>query len=263
MSQRVMATVLSNKEIAPGFFELWLHAPEIVEEAQPGQFLHVNVASDLAHDPFLRRPFSISTIDKGAGRLSLLIKVVGRGTQMLSDREEGGYLDILGPLGNGFHVDSDMKRIVIVGGGIGVAPLLGLGQYVLKEGIQVHSFIGALNADSVLCSNDFTRCSQTCTITTDDGSIGRKGFVTNALEDFLKEEEVDGIFACGPEAMLKKVTHLAKVHKVPCQISLEARMACGIGACLGCTIGTKRDGRYLKVCVDGPVFSGEEVAWDE
>lgn len=257
----MVARVLANDEVAPGVFRMIVDAPSVVEKAEPGQFVHVKWVGP-SYDPFLRRPLSIFSMERTKGYLGLLFRVVGRGTSILAGMEKGDPLDLIGPLGRGFDINGDLKSIAIVGGGIGVAPLLGLAERAHEKGMEVHTFIGALTGSMVLCFDEFRACSTSLEITTDDGSKGRRGLVTDALREFVGRGEVDGIFACGPFPMLKVVAQIARVAGIPCQVSLEAHMACGVGACLGCTIGTRRDGKYLKVCVDGPVFAAEEVDWD-
>jgi dihydroorotate dehydrogenase electron transfer subunit len=254
MSQKVIAKVLSNDEVTPGTFKMFLDAPSVVEKAEPGQFVHIRVSSGTSSDPFLRRPLSIFSLDLDKGRLGLLFRVVGKGTSILAGMKDGDHLDIIGPLGRGFEIRENLKKIAIIGGGIGVAPLLELADRATKKGIEVHTLIGARTASMVLCSDEFRSWSTTLEIATDDGSMGKRSLVTDLLSEFLEREKVDGLFACGPVQMLKTVAKMARSSDLPCQVSLEARMACGIGACLGCTIKTQRDGKYLKVCKDGPVF---------
>ncbi len=263
MSQKVIARVLSNHEVAPETFKMFLDAPSVVEKAEPGQFVHIRVSSGTSLDPFLRRPLSIFSLDLDEGRLGLLFRVVGKGTSILADMKDGDHLDIIGPLGRGFEIREDSKKIAIIGGGIGVAPLLELAHRATKKGIEVHTLIGARTGSMILCPDEFRTYSTTLAIATDDGSVGKKALVTDILSGLLEREKVDELFACGPVSMLKTVAKLARTSDLPCQVSLEARMACGVGACLGCTIKTQRDGKYLKVCTDGPVFKGEEVDWDE
>ncbi len=248
-----LCEILKKSEIAPGIFDVTVRAGEIAAAAQPGQFAHL-----LAPGKTLRRPISICEIDRGAGTLRFVFQVRGEGTDLLSQFDVGDAYDILGPLGNGFQLGDTSRRALFVGGGIGVPPLLEAAKAFGKNAVAV---LGFRNRDAVILKEDFERYGCKVLIATDDGSAGFHGLVT----DCMKDEPADVIFACGPGPMLRAVCAVAEGRGIPCQISLEERMACGIGACLGCACRLRReDGTafFGHVCKDGPVFDYQTVVWE-
>ena len=267
----IKVKILSRKEAAPNIYLMKLKAPEIVQNALPGQFIHIKCSKD--NYPLLRRPLSIHRIDKEKGEIFILFQVVGEGTKLLSKREVGDDLDVLGPLGNGFNIYPESKKIMIIGGGIGVAPLLALCEESTRQGKEVRVLIGALKKELVIGEENFRKSGAKVDVATDDGSYKYKGLVTDLLEETIIKEGwlPDQIFACGPKLKLKKVVEVSLEAHIDCQVSLEERMACGIGACLGCVCKIKTKDKkedkvkyeYKRVCVDGPVFRGSEVVWDD
>jgi dihydroorotate dehydrogenase electron transfer subunit len=266
----IKVKILSGKEIAPNIYLMKLKAPEIVQNALPGQFIHIKCSKD--NYPLLRRPLSIHRIDKEKGEIFILFQIMGEGTKLLADRTIGDNLDIMGPIGNGFNIYPESKKIVIIGGGIGVAPLLALCEESTAQGREVQVLIGALKKELVLGEESFKILGAKVDVATDDGSYQYKGLVTDLLERIIKEGWLaDQIFACGLKPMLRKINEIALKANIDCQVSLEERMACGIGACLGCVCKVKtkdiKEDRvkyeYKRVCVDGPVFKASEVVWDD
>ncbi len=242
------AKIMSNEKVTPDFFRVAFEAPKIAKRAKPGQFVMVRCLNKT--EPLLRRPFSFHRINKTG--FELLYKVVGTGTKALSQRKEGEILEILGPLGNGFNINKGQS--VLIAGGTGIAPLLTLAENLKISGSEVKVFIGARTKEHILSGQDFKNLNIELIIATEDGSEGHKGLIT----DLLKEES-ENIYACGPRPMLKAVASFAKSKNIPCQVSLEEKVACGTGACLGCAVETKTG--YKMVCKDGPVFNGEEIIW--
>jgi dihydroorotate dehydrogenase electron transfer subunit len=242
--------IVSNREIAGGVWEAVVQADEIAKNAKAGQFIHVGIKGG---GVLLRRPISISKIDRAGGRLHLVYRVVGKGTAILAKLKQGDSVNCLGALGSGF--DADCKNALLVGGGMGIAPLRSLAMTLGREKASI--LMGGRNAAELFWQDMYKDLVKDLFITTDDGSLGVKGFTTELLPKLLKENCYDRIFVCGPEIMMKKVAQIAKEYNVPCQVSLEKRMACGIGACLSCTCDSSA-GRK-KVCKDGPVFWAEEV----
>jgi dihydroorotate dehydrogenase electron transfer subunit len=266
----IKVKILSRKEVAPNIYLMSLKAPEIAQEALPGQFIYIKCSKD--NYPLLRRPLSIHRIDKEKGEIFILFQIMGEGTKLLADRTIGDDLDIMGPIGNGFNIYPESKKIVIIGGGIGIAPLLALCEESIKKGKEVRVLIGALRKELVIGEENFRNLGAKVDVATDDGSYQYKGLVTDLLERIIKEGWLtDQIFACGPKAMLKKIVEISLDAHIDCQLSLEERMACGIGACLGCVCKIKTKDKkedkvkyeYKRVCVDGPVFAGSEVVWDD
>jgi len=259
--------ILWNKKIGPSYYCIGLTCHEGYGMAKPGQFIMLRLPAKTA--PFLRRPFSIHriiTTDDRATGIELLYKVVGDGTDKLSRCRQGDSADILGPLGNGFSVFDNYQRIAIVAGGIGVAPMLFLAIALQTKGVDLSKctvFLGGNSTDDLLCRDDFNRLGMRIHITTDDGSTGDQCFVTHPLEMALEKNRADIIYACGPMEMLKCVVGIAAKHKIPCQISIETIMACGMGACLGCAVEKKDDASiYMHACMDGPVFDADALKFN-
>lgn len=252
--------VISNEKITEDVFVLTILDRRIATTAKPGQFVNIRVTPHIkfmcgAYFPLLRRPLSVYSVEGES--FKILYKIVGEGTRILSTYEPGAELDIIGPLGN-YFASSDYKSILVVAGGIGVAPLYFLTSRLAQNLTteigkpEVTTLIGAKTKAEVLCEEEFAEFSKVI-VTTEDGSYGIKGVVT----DLLTPPHPEIIFACGPIGMLKVVKSYAHTHFIPCQVSLECHMACGIGVCLGCAVPVKNGYKY--VCKDGPVFWTDEV----
>lgn len=249
------AKVLSCEMMAENLTRLILHAPEIAVRAKPGQFVHILVP-DEAH--ILRRPISLMAFDPKAGTLTLAIQPKGRGTQQLCAAKPGDALQTLGPLGRGFDANG-AECVYFVGGGVGVAPICGAMDAFATA--RSRAFFGFRSA---ACAYGMTQAPCEVTAVSDDGTLGAKALVTAPLEDAIAARKPDMIMACGPLPMLRAVQKLALAAGIPCQLSLEERMGCGIGACLGCSVKTRTDDgwTYARVCHDGPVFDAKEVSLD-
>jgi dihydroorotate dehydrogenase electron transfer subunit len=265
--------VLSNIEVSPSYFRMRMTAPPAVLDATPGQFVMVRVSR--AIDPLLRRPFGIydmgtfMTPYADSGRqtfLEILYKVVGRGTGMMADLHTGDHLDIIAPLGKGFDLGREEEEKVLVGGGVGLAPLYLLARELVKSG-KVRLFAGGRSKDDVLCITEFERLGVETYVATDDGTLGDRGLVTQVMMKHLAVGSgAKRLYACGPMPMLRAVAGIAEEMQVPCQVSLEAFMACGMGACLGCVVkGANHSAEtpdYRCVCKDGPVFESTDLSWE-
>lgn len=250
--------IISNTEVKSGYFLMGIKLPSIARQAKPGQFLTIRCGD--ATSPLLRRPFGFHRINNSG--FQVLYEVVGKGTRLLSELKPGNKVDVLGPLGNGFAIPDKPRDVVIVAGGIGVAPLVALAESLVKKRHKrIYTIIGAKDKKSLLCERDFRDLGIETLVATDDGSCGRKCFATQILEDLFSEKGsfLPVIFGCGPEAMLERVVAIARKRKVKSYASLEGNIACGVGACLGCAIETKSG--YKLVCEDGPVFDLNEVVW--
>jgi dihydroorotate dehydrogenase electron transfer subunit len=237
----------------PGTWLVWLDAPAIAGLARPGQFVMVRCGE--GHDPLLRRPLSIHRVDNTGG-VALLFEVVGRGTSWLSERAPGDLVDLIGPLGNGFSIDTDCRSILLVAGGIGIAPLAFLAQEAAGLGRTATVLQGAQRA-SLLYPGSQLPNGISIAKATEDGSEGRKGLVTNLFGEFAGQ--ADQVFACGPASMYQSMAGLKVLQGRSVQISLEVMMACGIGACYGCTVKTRTGPK--QVCQDGPVFDLSDIDW--
>jgi dihydroorotate dehydrogenase electron transfer subunit len=254
---QVKAKIISNQKFSGNYWHLEFESALIAKQAIAGQFVNIRVSENLA--PLLRRPVSIHGV-KGK-KVKLIYKILGSGTQILATRKAEDSLDVLGPLGNGFNyrslAKSPLVKNILIAGGIGVAPLVFLAEKLKKTKPLV--LIGARSKVDILCIREFKSLGCELKLATLDGSVGFKGQVTDLFKIILEQTKSAQVFSCGPELMLKTVASLASKYKIEAQLSLEAHMACGIGACLGCVVATKTG--YKTVCKDGPVFSSEELAW--
>ncbi|WP_099206152.1 dihydroorotate dehydrogenase electron transfer subunit [Scatolibacter rhodanostii] len=245
-----LCKIIKKTEIADGFFDFLVEAGELAQTAQVGQFGHIKVTGKT-----LRRPISICEIDKEKETLRFVFQIRGEGTAELAKVQEGENLDVLAPLGTSFPLFDKEKKALLVGGGIGTPPLLGLAQYY---GANSTVGLGFRNADSVILEKDFAAAGAKVLIATDDGSAGFHGLVT----EMLKDSRPDVIYTCGPTPMLNAVCRLADEWKVPCYVSLEERMACAVGACLGCAVALQDESGNVyngHVCKSGPIFDYKRV----
>ncbi|RFU63343.1 dihydroorotate dehydrogenase electron transfer subunit [Peribacillus glennii] len=250
--------VISQRKIAKTIYELTLEGELVSEMHQPGQFVHVKAGSGF--DPLLRRPISISSIMAEEKQFKMIYRAEGRGTQLLSQKNNGESVDVLGPLGNGFPVEAaygNGGRVLLVGGGIGVPPLFELSKRLSAKGCSVIHVLGFQSKDNVFYEEEFSRLGETYVVTA-DGSYGGAGFVTDMIKRL--EEDFPVIYACGPTLMLRALE--AEYGHKKLYLSLEERMGCGIGACFACVCHSAADPdghSYKKVCSDGPVFRAGEV----
>lgn len=256
MGIKVDCELIKKEKIIDGIYKFSLNAPEIAKQAKAGQFLEIKVSK--TSEPFLRRPISIFNIDGDI--VEIIFQVKGRGTELLAEIEEGEKIDIIGPLGFGAFKIQKYKKVAIIGGGIGTYPLYELAKE-LKGKADVTMYMGFRNKDLVTLEKEFEEVVNKLVLTTDDGSYKEKGFAINFLKEDCQKEKPDMIFACGPLPMLKAVREFAIQENIPCQISLEERMGCGIGACLGCAVKviSGEEPRYGHVCKEGPVFNAKDV----
>lgn len=222
----------------------------------PGQFVEI---LSPGNSVLLRRPISIHDVNQESDSISLLIRAVGKGTEIICSLNEGDSLDIILPLGKGFSSDFNKDaNILLIGGGVGIAPLFYQARYLSRKGVNVHLIYGARSADEIVVSDHFAKYCN-IEVTTDDGSLGTRGNVLQSR--FLKENSTrfDMVQCCGPLPMMKAVSEYCKAKHIPCEVSLENRMACGLGACLCCVEATKKGNQC--VCVEGPVFNINELKW--
>ncbi len=248
--------IISSKQaIARQIYSFEISCPEVAAIAQPGQFVHIK-----ANGFTLRRPISIGGIDKGKGTLRIIFEIRGEGTEQIARLNQGDLIDMLAPLGHGFTVDTNYKKVVLIGGGIGTPPMLPLAKIYGSKATMISGF---RNAAAAILQDDFAAAGAKTILCTDDGSAGIHGFVTEPFKELAEQGGIDAVYACGPMPMLKNIAAICKEKGIFCQISLEERMACGIGACLGCACRTKRNDEeyFAHVCKDGPVFNAEEVLW--
>jgi len=256
--------VIANKIITRSLMRLTVEAPEIAKCAQPGQFAMIQVTQNL--DPILKRPLCFYSVSKDNGWIEFVYKVLGKGTEALAERKPGEVIDIVAPLGRGWTLLQDTKQIGIVGRGIGIAPLIYLAKYARTKDIKVKAYLSAKHPEFLVGREMLEELGCELFLHTDDGEYGSdQSLVTDYLEKSLKDERIDQIFVCGSKRLGKKVLEYSNAYGMNSQISLEERMGCGIGACVGCVteiITDRGKGKieYQRVCKEGPVFWVEEVA---
>ncbi|MBU0478750.1 dihydroorotate dehydrogenase electron transfer subunit [bacterium] len=274
----VKKEIIENKKVSSNCYRMTFESKEIACRVKPGQFLHIKCSD--TYDPLLRRPISVHSIENNV--IGILYKVIGRGTGLLSKKTSGDTIDVIGPLGNGFDYQlvSNCQLPILVGGGIGIAPLYFLAQRLVERGSNITVLIGADTKYNILCVDELKKLDCKVKVSTDDGSAGISGTVVDLLKNelipanskFKIQNAKFKIFTCGPVPMLKQVNQLASKYNVSSQVSLERQMACGVGACMGCSIkirNPKSEIRknkmfdYKQVCKDGPVFDIKEIAWEE
>jgi dihydroorotate dehydrogenase electron transfer subunit len=317
--KEIKGKIVDHRRVTPEYFVLKIQAPEIALSARPGQFVMIRL--DDLHDPLLRRPFSFSRIlppkkkpasGLAEGGIEICYQVVGRGTARMTRLRKGERVDLLGPLGRGFWQEEGAERLLLIGGGIGIAPLLPWAEELAgkktrgKSGeneVRVEILLGGKNSDRLFGIREIKKMGLEPQIITEDGSLGLSGVATDLLERELlsKGHESTAIYACGPMPMLARVAQIADQFDVPCQVLLESRMACGVGACLGCAVKIRAEGkdqtelssppekslcgseeeaetslrqgmaarisataffRYGRVCKEGPVFRAKEILWE-
>ena len=257
MPKKVIAELVSKEMLVEGIYKFAIKANEIASVAKAGQFLEIKVSDTT--EPFLRRPISIFNID--GENVEFIFQVKGRGTELLSNKKVGDKIDVLGPLGKGNFTVKEYSNVAIIGGGIGIYPLYELTKE-LKGKANLNVYLGFRDKSLVTCEKDFeTLGLNKLVVTTDDGSYKEKGYAIDFMKKDIEEHAVDKIFACGPLPMLRAVKQYALENNISCEVSLEERMGCGIGACLGCAIqiGKGENARYGHVCKDGPVFNAKDV----
>ncbi len=247
----IETTLISNEAIAERVFRLSVAVEW--SEWTPGQFVMVEVPGSVV---FLRRPFGIADVNEGQAQICY--KVVGKGTEALSALEVGARLRVLGPLGKGFALPDEGKTAVLVAGGYGLAPLMGLARRLRAGGRAVVFYVGARSGSDLFLTDEIAACGIDLRIATDDGSSGEKGVVTDRLAREIASIAEPELFACGPDGMLRAIAEFSRAKDIPTQVSMESYMACGIGVCLGCACETA-SGEYVRTCREGPVFRVEEL----
>jgi len=260
----VIGEIVSKAQLSPEHFQIGFSCPYIAQNIAPGQFIQIRLSRQL-NDPLLCRPFAVYRINNDV--IYILFRVVGKGTRFLSEKLIGDELEITGPLGNGFPLNDNAETVLLIGGGMGIAPLHLLAKRLVHR--KVITILGACSQDRLLGIDDLSSLGVDVRIATDDGSCGYKGMVSGLFEEIISKEShilsSCKIYSCGPMPMLKAVAQIAYEYKIPAYVSLEERMACGIGACMGCAcevVSTDGSTQYKMVCTDGPVFDAQEIVWN-
>jgi dihydroorotate dehydrogenase electron transfer subunit len=253
---------ITHKERWGDYFLFSLASPEIALQAQPGQFLMVRTSQE--YYPLLRRPFSIFNADKT--HIAIFFQRVGIGTRLLSELEPEDVLDIIGPLGKGFTIEEGNrgKSVALVGGGRGIAPLFFLAQRLRAQGIESKFYYGGKSLADLPLKTRIDKNTFAVSCSTEDGSYGHKGLITEVFESELEALQPVVIYACGPDAMLQRLDHTARERNIPAELSLESLMGCGFGACWGCVKKIKKEGEasWTKICEEGPVLASDKIVWE-
>lgn len=258
---RARATLTRHEKLSEGHYLLTLNCADIAQTAQPGQFVHLRVGDGT--DPLLRRPLSIMLTNPDLDEAQILVRTVGRGTQIVAGHDEGAEYDLLGPLGTGWRTPQGDENVMFVAGGIGVAPLVFLADRarMAENTPYVRGLFGGATEDALVCWQEFSsRCNE-FTAVTEDGSAGETGRVTDILGPEIERYRPNRVYACGPDGMLAAVAEICEGAQVACQVSMEQWMGCGVGACLGCAIPSAGGG-YVRVCTEGPVFDAAQIDWE-
>ncbi len=267
MIKQISAPLIKTEKVSGRIFKLTFFSPFIARKGRPGNFVHLRVSQE--NTPLLRRAFSLHKTDPQAGEFQILFKVVGWGTGILCERKEGDEIDLIGPLGNCFSLPDWSRKVILVAGGMGLAPLYFLLKELMRKEIPKKEGVlflhGAKEADEILYAKELGTSGIKHLISTEDGSLGHRGLITDLLQGELKTKGGLKVYACGPQDMMKHLSELSRKWNLDCELSLETHMPCGVGACAGCVVKTKRNNvtEYKKVCSDGPVFDAREVYLDE
>ncbi len=259
LNGKILCKILENKVVAHNIHKIKIKNPSRDFKIKAGQFINIKCGEGTF--PLLRRPISIGLADDES--MTIYVNKIGEGTKLLCNKREGEYLDILGPLGNTFNIDIDEGKVLIVGGGIGVAPLLELTKELSKMKLEIKCILGY--KDEPFIVDEFKNYIEDIIVVSEKEGYDYLGYVTEPLKKELEENQYSTVFTCGPEPMLKSVNNICRENNTAIQLLLEERMACGIGACLVCTCKAKKgnDWNYVRTCKEGPVFYGDEVIFDE
>ena len=267
--------VLSHKKYGEHYHSLTIVAPEIGERVRPGQFVNIKCGKGRAN--ILRRPFSVYRVHKRGGwasTIEIVFDVQGPGTEYLSHLRGHAAVDLIGPLGRGFALPKRRAHCLLVGGGIGAAPLFFLADELRNEGHRVDVILGARNSGLLLNSIDARRLASICRITTEDASMGDRGRVTDIMLEMMEKCETEVVYSCGPHPMLEAVSRMCVERKIPIQVAVEELMACGYGVCMTCVMPLRKPAKgssskdaaeeitYARSCTEGPVFNGGQVMWN-
>lgn len=255
---RENAKIKSNDKIGTGLFSMRAESSAIARSWHPGQFVHALPPVDSGRPPMLRRPFSI--LNSINDEFEFVYRVTGEGTSLLSKMQSGDILDVIGPLGNGFiNIPDSSGKHILVGGGVGAPPMIALAKYLSAKKFDVELFQGAKDTNDLILNNEMESSNIKYRATTEDGSVGHKGLVLDILPE--ASEQIASVYACGPIGMLKAINKWRSNAKFPYFVSMENKMACGVGVCLGCNVPTI-DGKTIRTCIDGPVINADILDWD-
>ena len=255
MTKRIESLrIVEKKKLSKDVFVLELTSSGRIPEMKPGQFVEVKIAG--SPGTFLRRPFSVHDVNYSGNTFRLLIQITGKGTESLSNLRTGDSLNMIYPLGNSFSLPEKGERILMAGGGCGIAPLLFLGKYLKSNAFNPDVLLGFKSGERVIEYDEYSEIGKVY-LTTEDGSLGKQGFITD--HPILNSNNYDVIYCCGPDPMMKAMAKYCRERNIKCEVTLENLMACGIGACLCCVVDTVRGN--LCTCTEGPVFNINDLKW--
>ena len=258
------ARVLLHRKIARDHYRMRLKSAAAARASKPGQFIHLRCREESPYDPLLRRPISLVDADPARGTLDIVYKVMGLGTKVLSEMPEGSKADFIGPLGEPFTLPPKGKRALLIGGGVGIPPLVYLAKELRAHKVPVSAFLGARTKEWVICRDDFRKLGVPAEAATDDGTLGYCGSVVDLAAERAGADSI--FYICGPTGMMKAAAALAARRGIPAQVSLEERTGCAMGCCMGCVVEVNTEpagshARFQRVCTEGPVFPAEAVIW--
>ena len=256
------AVLVEREVLSPDAFLLHFESETLSRSFLPGQFTMVRVPD--RSDLLLRRPYSFCDSRPEKRSYSLLVKIAGTGTKALTEVPIGGRVNCLGPLGSAFRLPDDTRKPVVVAGGVGIAPFVAFSRLLAQRGRRATVLLGGRSAHDLYLRADFEALGMNVRTSTEDGTHGHRGRVTDLLAKALEEDQPMQLYSCGPTPMLLRVAAMAREKGIPHQVSLERRMGCGMGCCLGCVVYTRTEsgGEYLRSCTEGPVFDADAVAWE-
>ena len=257
MKRDERAVLLEHRSLSRDTCLLTFASPFFAENVAPGQFTMVRLPD--TEGLLLRRPYSFCDVDRDSGRFTLLVKEVGRGTRALARLPVGEEVSCLGPLGSAFRMPSPGRRPVVVAGGVGIAPFVGFCRVLRDAGLGATVLLGGRGEEDLYLREAFETLGMDVRAATEDGSFGHRGLVTALLEEALEDASPAELYSCGPTPMLLAVAEIAGARGIPHQVSLERRMGCGVGCCLGCVVYTSE---YVRCCTEGPVFDAASIRWD-
>ncbi len=274
--KQVIGKVLYNSEISQSYFKMGIACSDVASSILPGQFFMLRAWSDTEYDPLLNRPFGVYRVIGEEEGVEILYRVVGRGTRIMSQLRHRDFVGLIGPLGKGFPIYEYGDSVAMISGGVGIAPFYFFTQWIRNKksyNLPITLYHGGSGMDDMVCIEDFEALGVEIKSSTEDGSVGFKGYVTDNLRKDLEKKNIMPSFmlACGPKAMLKEVALMALKDDIPCFVSIDSVMGCGIGTCLGCVVKTRKKDKskadtefeYTRVCMEGPVFDVKDILWEK
>ncbi len=257
-----LASVVENRRLCTGHYLLTIEDNELAKTTLPGQFINLQINN--REDLLLRRPFSVARTSSEQSSVEIVYRIIGKGTEAMKGLKSGDVVDLIGPLGQGFHLPEQPTNCLLIGGGVGLAPLWGLADRLSRSKNKLIALLGFRSSNHLFGVDVFKSCNAETIVTTDDGSHGLKGFASEHVEEVLKRP-IDYVYVCGPSPMLKAVIPMIRKANLKGEVSVEEKMGCGYGVCLSCVVNVMKNGEIEKqrVCTEGPVFRIEDIVPDD